>query len=166
MKCDTPSGLPPRRFRSARASRRCCCDSIERIDDRLRHYDLPREMQDRLHAVLADDVAHRLVGDVRFDRYRAPIDRPCESGDQIVHHHPVACIKQRQHRMAADIVRAPVTITAPSSMRWSCPLRGPSGFPSSTNVQRIGVAALGLDLGRLKPLPRRQSCNERSKASH
>jgi len=81
---------------------------VKRIGNRVRDYDLSREMHDRADAVFGNQARHEhRVGDIAEDELRAGIDIGAHAGRKIVEHDDcLAGIAERQHHMAADITGA------------------------------------------------------------
>ena len=80
----------------------------ERIGNRFRHDDRPGEMNDRLDAVLLDQMGDQgLVAAIAVDQLRLRRDRPAEAGRQVVEDdHVLAGIDQMPDHVAADIAGA------------------------------------------------------------
>jgi hypothetical protein len=104
MKCFTPHAIA-----LSISEREAAVIVFQWVLDRLGYNDRTGEVHDRLHLVAVERRLHeRLVVDRSLDEGRALIDRPAESGHQIVdHHHRIAGIEKREHGMAADVAGAP-----------------------------------------------------------
>ncbi len=115
----------------------------ERVRDRVRHYDLRREVDDGLHAAPGDQLAHeRLVAEVADHELDVFRQRPAEARGQVVEYHDrLAAIDEFPHHVAADVARA----ARHQNRHWLSPPKKPS-----LHVHRLarkcylGVAALTL----------------------